>query len=176
MYTDNNIFDNEEYWAHIDIFEGEFYVSNKGRVLNNRTGNFLKGDTNENGYHRVQLYYKGNTRKLFRHRLVAMYFIPNDDPENKIFVNHKNGDINQNDYTNLEWVTPSENAKHAFRLGLSKPNNKPFIVEMRDGRKLYKNQYQLSEELNISQSCVSNWLKNGSDNYKKYGITNIYYL
>ena len=64
-----------EIWRKIEDFKGDFWVSNKGRVRNNKTGNILKGDKNYNGYHRAELTYKNNRRKFFKHRLVAQYFI-----------------------------------------------------------------------------------------------------
>ena len=169
---------NNEEWKHIDFFEGEFYVSNKGRVINKKTGNILKGDISGSGYQRVQLFYHGKTKKFLRHRLVAIYFIPNDDPINKTIVNHIDGNKHNNHYTNLEWVTPSENTLHALRLGLLKPITKPFIVYMNNNPngKIYNNQNDLSDEINTSQSNISNWLHNKSDTYKNYNIKSIYYL
>lgn len=52
------------------------------------------------------------------HRLVASCFCYNDDPEHKTQVNHKDGNPSNNDWGNLEWCTPSENAQHAIRTGL----------------------------------------------------------
>ncbi len=50
------------------------------------------------------------------HRLVAIAFIPN--PDNKKYVNHRDGNKNNNDISNLEWVTASENTIHGFENGL----------------------------------------------------------
>ena len=45
------------------------------------------------------------------HRVVALHFIPNPDPEKYTQVNHKNHIRNDNRIENLEWVTPSANQK-----------------------------------------------------------------
>ncbi|MEW6726901.1 MAG: HNH endonuclease [Bacillota bacterium] len=50
--------------------------------------------------------------------MVALAFVTNDDPIVRTEINHKDGNKSNNHYSNLEWVTRSENNLHAFKLGL----------------------------------------------------------
>lgn len=52
------------------------------------------------------------------HRLVAETFLLNQNYKKE--VNHIDGNKNNNNINNLEWVTSSENKKHAYKLGLNK--------------------------------------------------------
>lgn len=106
-------------WKDIKGYEDLYAVSNTGLVKGKKYNRVLKPDINK-GYVRVSLCKDGKTSKQFIHRLVASHFIPN--PDNKPQVNHINGDKLTNTAINLEWVTCSENHKHAYQLGLKDPS------------------------------------------------------
>ncbi len=80
---------------------------------------------------RVKLWKDGAVKTHLVSRLIATTFIPN--PENKGFVNHKNGNPLDNSIENLEWVTRSENQLHAFKTGLTSTNKKVVLKELSNG-------------------------------------------
>ena len=97
-----------------------FEVSNYGNIRRIKTGKILKQILNSNGYYNIIISLGSRkNKKCFRtHRAVAETFISN--PENKSQINHIDGNkLNNYDY-NLEWVTQSENIKHAFNNNLIK--------------------------------------------------------
>lgn len=80
----------------------------------------MKRQLHPEGYLTVTLTLDHGRKFCLVHRLVAEAFIPN--PLDKPEVNHKDGDKTNNVYTNLEWVTESENSLHAYATGLRTPN------------------------------------------------------
>lgn len=80
------------------------------------------------GYYRVVL--SENTKHTYVkiHTLVAEQFIGDVDTVNNMVVNHKDGNIHNNNVDNLEIITNSENSKHAWRTGLCKIENNPITV------------------------------------------------
>ena len=86
-----------------------------------RVKSFHKGELilklrSDNGYPRVALCRGGKIKHIYIHQPVAETFIPN--PESKREANHINGVKTDNRVSNLEWVTSSENQRHAVETGL----------------------------------------------------------
>ncbi len=106
-------------------FRGRYAVTKDGRVWSyaitegigtHHQGKWLKSRPDKDGYGIVYLS-KNSSNNCFRiHRLLAQTYISN--PFHLAQVNHINGVKNDNRIVNLEWCTPSENARHAYRIGL----------------------------------------------------------
>jgi len=102
-----------EEWRKVDGYDN-YEVSSLGRVRRDRANNektIFTGTKEIDGYIRVGLSKNGKCRKYKMHRLVALAFIPNPDPINKIEVNHL-GEKYDNRVCMLEWVSPKENSIH----------------------------------------------------------------
>jgi len=107
-------------WKNIEDFPN-YEISNYGEIRNKKTDKILKAWSTERGYPRVDLCKDGNKKPYRIHRLVTKYFVPN--PQNKTYVNHKDGNKKNNRADNLEWCTAKENTTHAIKNGLLKPIN-----------------------------------------------------
>jgi hypothetical protein len=93
-----------------------------GRVMQ---GQVVRHQHLHKGYPTVKI--GGVTLKV--HRLVAEWYVPN--PQKLPFVNHIDGNKQNNHYTNLEWCTQRQNVHHALRTGLH-PNPETPIVGIKD--------------------------------------------
>ena len=99
-----------------DISQNNRYeVSDTGIVRRKDNKNVLSGCI-ASGYRSVKLTFdNGKQQRFYVHRLVAQHFISNNDPKNKTFVNHKDGNKLNNKVDNLEWVSPRENNLHYYQ-------------------------------------------------------------
>lgn len=93
-----------------------YEVSNTGKIRNKTTKCELKQSDNGKGYKTVGIWVENNTikKKFYVHRLVAYAFIEN--PYDKKYINHKDGNKSNNSVENLEWCTCSENQIHKYRV------------------------------------------------------------
>lgn len=122
----------EEFWKDIPGYEGFYQVSNTGKIksfifyngkLTSSRARLLKPLLTKSGYTRVRLTNKYGDRKyIYIHRIVLTTFVG----KSPLQVNHINGIKTDNNLFNLEYVTRSENMKHAYQLGLEKPCDNGF--------------------------------------------------
>lgn len=129
-YTRRTVFDKDNpvlnvddgEWRDVVGFEGRYQVSGRGQVrsIQDNHGRYRERAKAVNlsgtvDYFYVKLFVKDKLINKAVHRLVAEAFVPN--PHGKPMVNHKDGDKHNNHHSNLEWVTCSENHRHAYSIG-----------------------------------------------------------
>lgn len=112
----------EEIWKDVPNYEGLYQVSNLGNMKSfkkNMDGLILRSSSKNKGYQYTILSKDGKFENTSIHRLVLITFIGNSELQ----CNHKNGIKNDNRLENLEWVTRSENIKHAYTNKMRKSRN-----------------------------------------------------
>lgn len=113
-----------EIWKPVKGYEGLYEISNLGRVKSlNRirvygsaklTERILKQNPNKKGYFSVKLYLNGASKSYPVHRLVAFAFL--EEIEGKTQIDHIDGNNQNNESTNLRWVTAKENCNNPTTL------------------------------------------------------------
>ena len=115
-----------EVWKDIKGYEGMYKISSYGNVMSLKKSKprILKPCANDRGYLLICLCKNGHIKTQRMARLVAKAFIANPDklPE----VNHKDGNVLNNNVNNLEWVSRRENNTHMCML-YKKSSKYPYV-------------------------------------------------
>ena len=128
--------------------QGPFKVSNMGR-LKNRFGKLIHGT--ENVYISISNY--------GLHRIVALTWIYNDDPDNKVYVNHIDGNKLNNQVSNLEWVSQSENIQHAYNTGLFHSLDKYVTINVNTGDIVaYKTVKKCEKDIGVNRRTIQRYI------------------
>lgn len=92
----------------------KYKIYNNGDVYSFHRNKKLKPRTTNKGYVYYDLYDDNKKVKRFTaHRLVGFLFV--DGFKDGLWINHKDFNRSNNNYQNLEWVTPSENNIHRYK-------------------------------------------------------------
>lgn len=161
-----------EIWKDVIGYKNIYEVSNLGRIRSRYYGKskILKPVLSRWGYFRLTLCKDGIRKNESVHRLVALAFI--DNPFNKLVVNHKDENKQNNNCLNLEWATYSENnfygtAREKKVLSLNwaekaKKCKKPVLQFDKQGIfiKLWNSAKDVFDSAKINSSTISACCKN----------------
>lgn len=163
----------KEIWKPIKDYEGLYEISNFGNVKilarNYTRYNYLTKRYNiikvkekitqgtiNGGYRRICLTKNKVEKNKHIHKLVAEAFIPN--PNNYSYVNHIDGNKQNNYIDNLEWCTLYQNNTHAYKTGLRKSTDiTPILQYDLEGNFIreYKSINEASKEANLDIRHIS---------------------
>lgn len=157
-----------EIWKDIPGYEGLYKISNKQRVRSiNRDiiysngvkhhtiGKILKPQKNKQGYLFVILTKNNKPSAKYIHQLMAKVFIPN--PNNLLFINHKDENKSNNSIENLEWCTISYNNNYGTRTQKTRKKICQYttdykLIKIWDGIRVASRVLNISSQ-QISQCC-----------------------
>lgn len=151
-----------------------YAISNYGTVINVRNNRIVTQYVGERGYKIVQLSNGRDNRKNFVvHRLVGMLHMTN--PEGKPYINHKDGNKQNNHISNLEWCTAKENDNHARKMGLKghsglSNDNKPVrLTHIESGEVfVFETSGEASRFLNTNNGSLNRVLKGKRNKHKGF--------
>ena len=154
-----------EEWKQI-IDYPNYSISNFGNVRNDKTGKLMKlFERKGNGSTQLRFYRRGGPA-LTIHKLIALIWIENPNPKIYTQVDHIDRNSLNNHYTNLRWVTPSQNSlnrrkrnniKGAYKVG----NKWRCIVNQKDIGRKHLGYFATEEEAGLAynQFIIANNLE-----------------
>lgn len=180
--------ENKEIWKSIKGYEGDYEVSNLGRVKSVDRIKLVKDPKSNREYYRhfpesikttshdpkgyviVSLKSSGKHSRHRMHRLVAEAFIPN--PGNLPQVNHKDENKDNNSVDNLEWCTNEYNGKYGTRIqrisekrrGKSTHNAIRVIID----NVYYPSLTKAGEALGVCENTIKRRIEQNKPGYKFY--------
>ena len=148
-----------------------FGANKHGQIFNKKTNRCSIGTLQSTGYMRKRLSQNGLQRKCIDvHRFVFECY--NGDIPDKMQINHKDSNKQNNCINNLELVTQSENIKHAYKYKtlIEITTDKP-IESMKLDIKMKESDDEFTDEekllINKKYKTLMTYIKNNQFPYKK---------
>lgn len=151
-------------------YEGHYSINENGDVLSHKYGYSkpIKRFVNNGGYEYYTLSKANKQKAIVIHKLVATTFI--GERPNNMQINHIDGNKFNNHVSNLEYISASENIKHAYKnglmtnvyKGLSEKNSRE-LIDVQTGI-FYNSIKEASELLNINYSRLINMVSGSQKN------------
>lgn len=122
------------YIGNLEVKKSKSYpnyaVSYCGKVFRISSGKEMSQYVNNDGYLRLRVCHNNKPSNAATHIAVAECWV--DNPDNKPFVNHKDGNKANPHADNLEWVTAAENQRHAVKEGLKQNGEELYNSKLTD--------------------------------------------
>ena len=154
-----------EQWKEVPGYNGRYWVSDVGRIKSFATGKerMLNPRPADDSYLKVTFTVHNKQKTFLLHRIVLSAFA-GPCPEG-YEGNHKDGNHLNNTVDNLEWISPLENARHAWKNGFMNPprGENHGMAKLSESQALEIKQLlkqgvphrKLAKMFNVHKSCIT---------------------
>lgn len=169
-----------EIWKDIPGYEGYYKASDKGNIkslvfqsnLYNKKikrEKVLKQKIGKDNTCRIELWKDGEHKTWSVHRLIGMTFLENKNYK-ELTINHKDGNRQNNNVDNLEWVSLADNIRHGFKNKLYSNQKETTIIDKNNNKKyVFNSMSSASAFIGFKEKYISGKIKKGifeNDSYR----------
>lgn len=170
-----------ENWVDVEANDN-YRISSRGRIQRKDSKYILNPWKSGSGYASVTLWKNGKKKNFSAHRLSAIAFVENDDPENRPTVDHTTADRMNPDPKDLVWASYREQnlrahnrpgAKKRKRKGRERPVNQFTLDDRFVKRHRSVDAASTYSGVSVSQiiKCAKNTVKNPRKFFFEYADT-----
>lgn len=132
----------EVIYKEVPNTNGRYYATNDGRIWDNERQIFIAQQKNKRGWMRCHIWKNGKRITTGVHRIIMAAFYG----ESELTVNHIDGNKENNNIENLEYMTVAEQNKH--RSYILKAGNRVSIRCLENG-KTYETEKEACDDLGL---------------------------